>query len=212
MVVNPIANAIASSLSPLRPMKLDLFAYVADSHLGNPAFVLGRLVMPHPWLIYLLHVAYGLVPIAVFLVIAAYVITGSPGMPLLLKAFVLNLLLAPLFYLCFPICGPHFAFPEFPVLPVNVVPHTMRLVAAPNGMPSIHASTAILILWFARVWRVGFVLGAIYLALVLASTLASGQHYLIDLLAAVPYSAVVIAAAKRAHLKRETRVKDLSQV
>lgn len=193
-------------------MKLDLFAYIADSHLGNPAFVLGSLVIPHPWLIYLLQIAYGLVPIAVFLVIAAYVITGSPGMPLLLKAFVLNLLLAPVFYLAFPICGPRFAFPEFPVLPLNVAPHTIRLVAAPNGMPSVHASTAILILWFARVWRVGLVLGAIYLVLILASTLASGQHYLIDLLASVPYSALVIAVARNAHFRGQTGGKELSQV
>lgn len=197
LILNPIAQAIAASLTAVRPMKLDLFAFVADSYLGNPAFVLGAFVAQHSWMVYLLQVSYGLLPIAVFLVIAVYVINRSPDLPLLLRAFGLDLLLAPLFYLILPICGPQFAFTHFPRLPENVVPHMIRLAAPPNGMPSVHTATAILILWFARKWRLGTVLGAAYLFLILCSTLASGQHYLIDLLGAIPYIALVLMIAKK---------------
>jgi len=72
-----------------------------------------------------------------------------------------------------------------------VVPHLIALSAAPNGMPSIHTSTALLLLWFGRHWLLSRWLGCLYLVLIIAATLAGGQHYFMDLLAAVPYAAAV---------------------
>jgi membrane-associated phospholipid phosphatase len=72
----------------------------------------------------------------------------------------------------------------------------VRIDAAPNGIPSVHTSTALLMVWFCRKSRMGFVLAFVYLLLIVAATLASGQHYAVDLLAAVPYTVGVLWLAK----------------
>lgn len=192
LIVSSAAQAVADSLSRVRPMKMDLYAYAVDSHLGQPAFVLGRVVTPHEWEKVLLNVAYGLLPVGVIVTLAAHMLRRNAGVRSMVWAFVINLVVAPVFYLLLPVCGPRFAFPMFPMAPGHVVPHMMRIDAAPNGIPSVHFSTALLIVWFSRKNRVGLAAAIVYLLLIAASTLASGQHYAVDLLAAIPYAAGVV--------------------
>ena len=196
LIVAPVAQAVAGSLSGLRPMKMDLYAYAADGTLGQPAFVLGRMVAPHVWAKAVLNVVYGLLPIGVIVTLAAHIWRRSAGVGVMVWAFVINLAAAPIFYLLVPVCGPVFAFPMFPAGPGHVIPHMMRIDAAPNGMPSVHASTALLMVWFSRRSGVGFMLAMMNLLLLVAATLGSGQHYAVDLLAAVPYAAGVLWLAK----------------
>lgn len=59
-----------------------------------------------------------------------------------------------------------------------------------NCMPSMHLTWALLIAWNARSWRLRALLWP-YVAIVAIATLASGEHYLVDLLAAVPYTALI---------------------
>jgi membrane-associated phospholipid phosphatase len=114
------------------------------------------------------------------------------------QTFLLNLFAALPIYLLFPVCGPAFAFPSFPALPLaGLVPHLLAISAAPNGVPSVHMSSALLVLWFLRRWPWGRAIGGVYAALIVLSTLASGQHYLFDLLCAVPYTAAVVWAVDR---------------
>src|SRR5579864_5971687 len=148
LIALPAVEAVADFLSRLRPMKMDLFAYVADGPLGQPAFVLGRMVAPHTWAKVLLNVAYGLLPIGVVLTLCAHILRRSVGLSSMVWAFVINLLAAPVFYLLMPVSGPQFAFPMFPLDPGPVVAHMIRIDAAPNGMPSVHMSTALLMVWF----------------------------------------------------------------
>ena len=201
LIAGPVAQAIADRLSRLRPMKMDLFAYAWDRYLGQPAFVLGRLVAPHAWMKVLLELAYGLLPMGVILVFTFHILWRSPEVRTMVWAFVLNLLAAPLFYLLLPVCGPVFAFPGFPLDPGHVIPHLLRIDAAPNGIPSVHLSTALLIVWFSRKSRAGVTAAGVYLLLMVVSTLASGQHYGVDLLAAVPYAAAVLWVAKAVALR-----------
>ena len=49
LIASPAAQVVADWMSQLRPLKMDLYAYAADGYLGQPAFVLGRLVAPHAW-------------------------------------------------------------------------------------------------------------------------------------------------------------------
>jgi PAP2 superfamily len=189
-LVGAVAQMIANALSRFRPLKYDLFVYQADGFLGlQPSFVLGCFAAAHPWLGMTLAIAYSVLPVAVALVYGAYLWFGTEREPLtVLKTFALNLVVAPAFYLAFPVSGPAFAFPHFPMEQGRVIPHLVSLNAAPNGMPSIHFSTALLILWLCWRWTLGRVLGSIYLLLIFSSTLAMGQHYLLDLIAAVPYA------------------------
>lgn len=59
-----------------------------------------------------------------------------------------------------------------------------------NCMPSMHLTWALLIAWNARSWRLRTVLWP-YVVIVAIATLASGEHYLVDLLAAIPYTVVI---------------------
>jgi hypothetical protein len=195
LILDPVAQAVADSLTHLRPMKMDLYVCAMDRYLGQPAFVLGRLIAPHRWAKVLLSVAYGLLPMAVTLVLAWHILRRSKDVGRMLWAFVMSLVLAPVSYLLLPVCGPRFAFPGFPSGPGEFVPHMIRIDAAPNGVPSVHVSTALLIAWFSRRSRVGLLIADAYLFLMIFATLASGQHYAWDLLAAIPYAAGVVGLA-----------------
>jgi membrane-associated phospholipid phosphatase len=58
----------------------------------------------------------------------------------------------------------------------------------PNGIPSVHASTALLVLWFLRRWWWGRISGVVFLILTIFATLGSGEHYLFDLFCALRYA------------------------
>jgi membrane-associated phospholipid phosphatase len=77
------------------------------------------------------------------------------------------------------------------------VPHMIPVAAAPNGIPSVHFATALLVAWICRYWRPGQILAFLYLILIGISTLASGQHYLFDLIVAVPYAIAAVYGASR---------------
>ncbi len=191
-----ICQATAGWLSSLRPLKYDLYIYRLDGLFGfQPSFYLGAIADKHVWLQVVLNVVYGLLPCAVLAVWAAYLWRRANEARGVLLTFIANLFLAVPVYLAIPVCGPAFAFPSFPHLPGPVVPHPIALAAPPNGIPSVHTSTALLILWFARRWQAGMWLASFYLALMMLATMASGQHYLFDLIAAVPYAAAMALLA-----------------
>jgi hypothetical protein len=188
------AQLTANALSGLCPGKLDLYIYEIDRHMGAPSFVIGQAAAAHAWLRILLSVSYGLLPMAVLGVAAAYLYLRSLRETIQAGwAFVANLFLALPLYIIFPVCGPGFAFRCFPARPAaDLVPHLVAIAAAPNGIPSVHTSTALLCAWLLRRWAWGRVAGLSYLALIVLSTLGGGQHYLVDLLCAVPYTAAIL--------------------
>jgi hypothetical protein len=187
------AEIVAKSLSSIRPLKYDLYVYRLDALLGfQPSFVLARFFLPHYWAALTLTLVYGLLGTAVLALCSWYIWERHPWTRRVLIAFALNLACAPAIYFLFPVCGPQFAFPHFPADPGLVLPHLIPLADAPNGVPSVHCSTAILIWWFSRRNRWVTLATIIYLILVILSTLVSGQHYLFDLIVAVPYAAVVV--------------------
>ena len=63
-------------------------------------------------------------------------------------------------------------------------------------MPSVHTSTAILILWALRHWRIGRIFGVAYLIVMIVVTLGAGLHYLFDLLCAIPYAYFVVMLSR----------------
>jgi hypothetical protein len=90
-----------------------------------------------------------------------------------------------------------FAFPHFPFIqPNHLDPHPIPLSACANCIPSVHMSTALLVVWFSRRWRSGLILSLIYLALIVVATLGSGEHYLFDLVVAIPYTFLIFRLGK----------------
>jgi len=189
-----LSKEIANALSHLRPLKYDLYLYRIDAIFGEPSFRIGQIVLPHHWLVIVMQVSYSFLSIAMLGTFAVYLWLKPAAETFKVgRIFALNLFLAPVFYLLIPVCGPEFAFPQFPQLPpLHLVPHMVAIAAAPNGIPSVHTSTALLVLWFLRPWPWGRRLGRIFLALTVLSTLGGGQHYFFDLLCAVPYAAGIV--------------------
>lgn len=155
-----LAEKIVQSMSRLRPLKYDEFIYRFDLLFGSPSFALGRFAAHHRWFDDALGISYGLLPIAMIAVFAAYLYLRSEAESLTtLKAFALNLFAALPLYLLLPVCGPAYAFKHFPVSPGPVTPHLIGLAAPPNGVPSVHTSTALLVLFFLWRWNWGKVAG-----------------------------------------------------
>jgi hypothetical protein len=200
----------ADQVAQVRPAKFDLYIYWFDKWIGfEPGFAMSRVVVSHLPLIVVLAVTYQLLPLAIVAIYGAYLWRRSDREAVSLAAvFILNLALGVPLYFLFPVCGPAYAFSGFPAEPAGpIVPHPILLNAPPNGMPSIHFSTALLILWYSRKLPYGRWIGAAYLLLTAASTLSSGEHYILDLAAAVPYAIAVHALGTRlaAALPRPSR-------
>jgi len=103
-----------------------------------------------------------------------------------------------LFFSVFPVCGPHYAFPlDFPkaFLSYSML-HRLALESMPvlpafprNGVPSLHMTWALMI-WlnsrtlprWARATAIALVLATVF------DTLATGEHYLFDLIVALPFT------------------------
>ena len=197
--ISMFSLSIARDLSLLRPLKFDLYVFHIDSFFGNPSFRLGHVVAAHSWLWILLNFSYDTTEMAVFGVFAAYLYLCSEAETIrLVKTFLFNIVAAVPIYLLFPVCGPRFAFPSFPALPPTpIIPHMQGIAAAPNGIPSVHTSTALLILWFLWRWPWGRVAGLICLLLTVLATLGGGQHYLFDLICSIPYTGAILWAVHK---------------
>jgi hypothetical protein len=185
-------------LSRLVPLKLDQYVYCIDSIFGEPSFAIGRYFLQHPWLGVITQKAYDILPCAILATFAAYLWSQTKKDVLFfMRAIILDFILALPFYLLIPVCGPKYAFTSFPFgNPTHLVPHEILLTAAPNGIPSVHMTTALLVFLFSRRWKLGGVLGFVYLLLTILATLGSGEHYLFDLIAAIPYAALILFLAR----------------
>lgn len=191
-----LAEGAAKWLSRLRPLKYDLYIYRIDSIFGQPSFRLGSIAYRHLWIQAVMSATYGFLSVAIVGTFVAYLYLASKSETIqVAKAFIVNLFAAVPIYLLIPVCGPALAFPHFPKMPEFGSPHPIALAAAPNGVPSVHTSTALLVMFFLWRWKWGRPVGVAFLLLTIAATLGSGQHYGFDLFCAVPYAWVVWSAA-----------------
>ncbi len=120
-------------------------------------------------------------------------------------------LLGYLIYFIYPAAGPvyllgsnfPFALPDPARVPLDMAP----VVPAPrNAMPSLHMAWAVALCLSvadrARQWRLAF---AAFVLLTAFATLALGEHYLVDLVVAVPFALAVHAACDGASLRAPRR-------
>ena len=208
-----LASLVALNLSVrIQTPVLDSYLYVFDGSLGfQPSFVLGQLFSRYMLIGEVVRAAYFCLPLGIALICAGYINYGSPLRPLgvLATAGLFGYLL----YFVFPATGPVYVYgASFPGAPqpfrtlAQMQPHPLALpISAPrNAMPSLHMAWALLI-WFncrpfSRVWR-GLALS--YIVLTVLATLGTGEHYLADLVVAVPFAVAVQAlwAPVRSHTK-----------
>lgn len=188
-----------SGLSRLLPHRFDLYVFAVDGYLGYPSFRVGQFVDQHSAWKSPLNFVYGICSIAMVLVFAAHLWLRSEAETIrLVKVFATTWLATPLLYCLFPVCGPQFAFSEFPKLPVVHSLHAVAIDFPANAFPSGHFANALLVAWFARHWLAGRILGGLFVVLTAMATLATGQHYALDLLASIPYVIVILKFRKSA--------------
>lgn len=185
---------VLGRLCSITRIRYDLYVYCVDRWLGAPSFPLGRFAQAHPtWWSPVLY-SYDLLPCAfLILAVAYFFLLPMQEAVRMAMTFFAACFLAPLAYLILPVAGPKYAFAEFPATPPeHLVPHIVYTPAPPNGIPSMHFCAALLLLHFARRWKLGTWLGSLYLLLTICSTLGTGEHYVVDLLAAIPYAIVIL--------------------
>jgi hypothetical protein len=188
----------------LRHRTYDAFLLAFDGSLGvQPSFLFGRLLPP--WSNYWgpTTVVYYALPAAVSIVYASHLAADRAGKRRVVSVLPLFLSLmatGAVMYTIYPAIGPALAFAKlFPWNPpalsqITIQPMTVRDFAR-NCMPSLHLAGALGVWWNSRLWaRWGRLLAGLFLCATIFATLALGEHYLIDLVVAVPFMMALQAA------------------
>jgi hypothetical protein len=185
--------------SYLHDKTLDLYAFAFDGSLGfEPSFALGRFLNSKPWLFPFMKVSYEGILLAMAALYAGFMQRRDWPIWELIEVLFASAMVGYAFFSIFPVCGPRYAFGrDFPDMVVPYASfHQVMLAKVPvswlfprNGVPSLHMTWALLIWLNTRSLSQWARLAG--LALVLATafdTLASGEHYLFDLIVALPFT------------------------
>jgi len=191
------------------PEVLDEYVMLADHALGDPSWVMGRVLDTLGPAVYaVLHWVYIELPVAAIVVAAWQLrrVVGSGRWPghYLVRTFLVLGLIGPLIYIVFPVVGPMFAFgpdghglqignywPEI-VPPIDRNPAGLPFDEATprNCMPSMHTAWALAVFLHSRRDHDGSLAprwlrwgGTFWLVCTLAATLGFGYHYGVDLVA-----------------------------
>jgi enediyne biosynthesis protein E7 len=198
------------------PTSCDPSTYAADAAFGMQwSFAVGRLFADVPLVKFVCYSIYVAPPPALVFVYALQMRARRPppidAATVLLAVFVVGYGL----YFIFPVCGPVFAFPAaFPDSPPphdGLVGTRMTVSGAdawPNGMPSLHIASVVLAYWQARPYGLwARIAAAVFLIGTFLATLGMGEHYLIDLVVAMPLCVLVYAACmpSRSAYRRQRR-------
>jgi hypothetical protein len=186
----------------LSPATFDTRLLAVDGTLGfQPSFVLGSILRGHPLLWNMATTLYWSISLVVALVCALQMERNFPEVRRLLYLFAFASGAGFVMYAIFPATGPVYAFPEwFPAKPPRLpdialgaalsVPGVVR-----NAMPSLHVGAALLVVWnVSHLGRAVRSTAALYLAATAFIVLALGEHYLIDIVVAVPFALLFQAA------------------
>ncbi|MEU6387974.1 phosphatase PAP2 family protein [Streptomyces sp. NPDC046939] len=198
-----------------KPTVLDPYVAVADHALGEPSWLVGRLVEASGTVgAHLLDWVY--VQLAACAVVVALYqlrhVTTARRFPRhhLLRTFLVIGLLGPGIYMIFPVVGPVYAYGTEGGIwaAANLWPHTLPALTAPhaipfdditprNCMPSLHTAWSTAIFLHSR--RGPLLLrcvGAFWLVATLAATLGFGYHYGADIVAGVVFTLTIETALR----------------
>ena len=186
----------------VNPKVFDLYLYSFDASLRfQPSFLMGTAFLRWPAFRTFSMVFYTGITSVCTLVFAELLTRDMRKALASLFAFLLSGPIGILFYNLCPAAGPLYLFGSgFPLhpLPIHDVPR-LQLEPVPlfgfrNAIPSLHMTWALLGLWYARGaswWVRGVALA--FLGFTVIATLGTGEHYLIDLVVAFPFSLMLFA-------------------
>ncbi|MEU0008674.1 phosphatase PAP2 family protein [Streptomyces sp. NPDC006314] len=206
--------------SKTRPAVLDQYLATADHALGNPSWLVGRIVTAtgpigaHVLDYVYIQLAVAAVVVALYQLRNVAVERRFPGHHLV-RTFLAIGLLGPGIYMIFPVVGPVFAYgtgafgtggehwavanlwPDTP--PPIHTPHPMPYdeITPRNCMPSLHTAWATAIFIHSRKGpRILRFAGTFWLIATLGATLGFGYHYGVDLIAGVVFALTIETALR----------------
>ncbi len=197
-----MASTLLDITERLHPKTFDLYLYSFDSSLRVPiSFLVGQAFWRWPSLWWTCFIFYTALPLPLALVYAAHLRHARRNALAVMIAFLVTGPLGVMFYNMLPACGPiHLfggAFPWHPLVAADarrlrVVP--ILLKGARNAIPSLHMTWVLLVWWNSRGlprWVRAIALAFVWFTVL--ATLGTGEHYLVDLVVAFPFSLMVQA-------------------
>lgn len=190
-------NALLRVASIIYPLTYDAHLLKIDVAFGNPAYWIANFSNQAPeWIKTATAVIYASLAALFFPLVALLVRERKVRTLHGWRTMVIPFMVAMVCYAWLPATGPIAAFggADFPagIASSADVPAAMLSVqaAARNAMPSMHLSGAIWVLMIAAAFRrkIFFALSLLFLAGTAWATLALGEHYLIDLVVALPFA------------------------
>ncbi|MGE6736987.1 phosphatase PAP2 family protein [Streptomyces sp. NPDC059900] len=206
--------------SKTRPTVLDQYVATADHALGNPSWVVGRMVSAtgsvgaHVLDYVYIQLAVAAVIVALYQLRNVATERRFPGHHLV-RTFLVIGLLGPAIYMIFPVVGPIFTYGDgafgtggqqwaladlWPHTPPPLgTPHSIPFdeITPRNCMPSLHTAWATTIFIHSRKGpRLLRYAGVFWLVATLGATLGFGYHYGVDIIAGVVFAFTIDAALR----------------
>lgn len=183
-----------------QPKTLDLYLLSFEGSLRvQLPFVAGQLYARVPILHNIALIAYIGLAIPITTIYAGRLARFKEGAFPAMLAFLVTGPIGILFYNLFPASGPHnlfrvnFPFHPFPIADLARVGLEPLAIPGPrNAMPSLHLAWTLLAWWYSRglSW-IERTIAFAFLALTAFATMATGEHFFVDLVVAFPFALLI---------------------
>lgn len=186
-VASQFAASAALTLSaPWSPLTDDVYLYRLDRLVGYDSL---RVMAAYPrlgLLRLLSEYTYLSLPFALMAGVGMVVLRRAPRV--LVPRFVIASILGLLLYQIIPAVGPAMLSASELHGPLHPIPADLHVWR--NAFPSLHLIHALLL--FPAWGRLRWLLGTAFITLTAMTCLGDGQHYLVDLLAGIPFTALIV--------------------
>jgi hypothetical protein len=188
-----LLNFFMGTEGNLLPWKYDHVLFNIDESLGFSAAPVSRWSLEHGSLLPLVIIYQMMVP----MMICWFFVTRHRNLRAsFVRAYIVELVGGPILYSIVPACGPIYAFGAQWLHPPAVHPGPIQLTGSPNAFPSLHVGTALVLVLFApgkfsRGVSLAFLGGTVF------ATLATGEHYGIDLVAGLAFGCFAASVGRK---------------
>lgn len=182
------------------PRVYDINIYKIDAAFGNITIPVVQWFDEAPALLQTLILeVYSFLSIFLFIIVALFLRENKGKKYHIIRVLIVPFGLAFLLYSIIPVAGPIYAFSS-QYFPLNM-PRVSEIQggkvfippAARNGMPSMHLTGALLI-WLLSAGlnrKIYFYVATFFMLITAFATIALGEHYLLDLIVALPFAAFI---------------------